>query len=334
MMQSLLFAAAVLLAANENVGRITGVIVNGATGSPAPGVEIVLRAGLEQEFVAIGQVLADEQGRFAFDGAPLEAGLVYLPGANHDGVHYPGPRIRLTPDAPSASVKLTVYDAVSSPSPLVAEEYDVQIRIEDGFLEITESLRVANPTTSAYVGAPVGEMPPITLKLAIPPGFERVTFYDEFHGRRFYVAAGYVATDIPWPPGERRLKFTYRLPIDQSRKVFQRILDLPCKHLRVNVAGNDAGQVACNLGRDAQSRGEEIAFASEGELLPAGREIRLEFGRLPTPWMSYARPMSLVILAVLILATAGYSTRFRPFLRGANARVRRQIRKDTIPQIR
>jgi hypothetical protein len=334
MMQSLLLAAAALLADHPDGGRIMGVVVNGATGAPAPGVEVILRAGLEQELVAVGQTVTDEQGRFIFEGAPLEAKIVYLPGANRDGVHYPGPRTRLTPDAPSARVKLTVYDAISSPSPLVAEEYDLDIRIEAGFLEVTESLRVANPTASAYVGAAVGEMPPVTLKLAIPDGFERVTFYDEFHGRRFYVVAGYVATDIPWPPGERKLKFTYRLPIDQNSKVFQRVLDLPCQHFRVNVSGQDAGQVACNLPRSAQQAGEETIFESAGETLPAGHEVRLEFGRLPTPWMSYARSMSLVILGMLILATVCYHTRFRPLLRGAKTRVMSRIRKDTIPQIR
>jgi hypothetical protein len=186
---------------------------------------------------------------------------------------------------------------------LIAEQYDLDVQIETGFLEVTETLVVTNPATAAYVGEAVGEMPPVTLKLAIPSAFERVTFYDEFHGRRFQVVAGHVATDIPWPPGERTLKFTYRLPAAELKNVFERTLDLPCRRLRVTVSGKDAGEVGCNLDRIQNADSNAAVFESAQASLPAGHRVQLQFGRLPIPWVSYARWASFAVLAVLIGAT-------------------------------
>jgi hypothetical protein len=334
--ESVVLAAAALFAGlgAEDAGRIAGVVVNGAAGEPVPGVEVVLRAGLEGEFVPVAETRTDRQGRFHFDDAPVEPGLVYLAGANHQGVHYPGSRIQLSPQSPAAEVKLTVYDAIAAPSPLIAEEYELEVRIETGFLEVTETLRVANPTTAAYVGEAAGDMPPVTLRLAIPAGFERVTFYDEFHGRRFHVAGGYVATDIPWPPGDRTLKFTYRLPIDQRRKVFERTVDLPCSRVRVTVRGADAGEVSSNLPPLAAAEAGATVFESADGQLPPGRRMQLKFGRLPTPWMTYARWISLAILAGLILATTCWRSKLSPLARSQMRADQSQIRSDKIPQIR
>jgi hypothetical protein len=307
LLSQFVFSAGVVIAglSATGLGRIEGVVTNGsAENARLAGVEVILRAGEADSLLPVAATVTDEEGRFVFDDAPIEPGLVYLPGASRGGVHYPGPRIQLRPAAPFAHATLTVYDAVSSPSPLVAEEHQIEVVVETGAIQVTETLLVSNPTTAAYVGEAVGDRPPLTLRLTIPSGFERVTFYDEFHGRRFFVAGGQVATDLPWPPGTRRLKYTYRLPVEENRKVFQRILDLPCSRMTAVVRGADPEDVSSNLLRSTTSPTRAVAFDSAGAPLPAGHRVELRFGGLPIPWTAYGRWGAVALLAILMLTTA------------------------------
>ena len=139
-------------------------------------------------------------------------GVVYQAGATRHGIFYPGPRIRLTDLQPIARTELSVCDAVAGPNPLVLKKMDVTIRPETGLLKVTESLLLENPSHTCYVGEAAHDgADPVTLELSIPPDFERTTFDLEFFGRRFAVVNNKLVTSVPWPPGERELRYTYVL---------------------------------------------------------------------------------------------------------------------------
>jgi hypothetical protein len=162
-------------------------------------------------------------------------------------VHYPGPRVRLEPARLTAQVKLIAFDAVESPSPLVSRQHEIAVQPGEGFLEITESLVIENPSLTAFVGLQNGDLPPVTLRLSLPEGFDKVTFDREFHGRNFQIVGGQLTTDLPWPPGSRELKFIYRLPAEQRHSVLTRVLDQPTDQVLIRVTGKDVGRIACNL---------------------------------------------------------------------------------------
>jgi hypothetical protein len=297
---------------SEKGQRIEGIVVNGTRGGvPVPGAEVVLRAGEEGALLPVARTKTDQKGHFVFVGAPTNPGVVYLPGANLQGVHYPGPRFQLQAGAPPPPVKLTVFEAITSPSPLIAERYEIDMALKPGVLAITETLLIDNPSRTTYLGEADGtDSSPRTLSLSIPEGFERVTFAREFHGRNFKLADGCVVTDIPWPPGQRELSFTYHLPVEDSQKAWERTLDLPCSLVRVHIEGENADQVVCNLPQVSSDTSGTV-FESSGKPLEAGHKITLRFSRLSAPWMLSARWIALVILGGLILVTAGLLTRRR-----------------------
>jgi hypothetical protein len=207
---------------------------------------------------------------------------------------------------------LTVYDVVASACPLVADRYEIDVDIQSGVVAITETLVVNNPTSATYAGAAGKDVTSETLALAIPEGFERVTFHSEFHGRNFQLADKRVVTNIPWPPGKRELKFTYHLPAEGVRQILERALDLPCPRVRVHVRGEDTDRVDCNLPRATAPDGPGAVFESSGQPLAAGHRITLRFGGLTVPWVASARWVALGILAALILLTVGLRTMRRP----------------------
>jgi hypothetical protein len=286
-------------------GQIRGIVVNASDGNRAAGgAEVVLRVKRYGQFLPAAQTTADPRGRFVFGDLLLGEQYEYLPGANHQGVHYPGPRIKLTAERPHAEVELAVRDSVTQPSPLVIRRHEIILQPEPGALRVTESMLVVNPSSKSYVGRPAHEgRQPVTLRLAVPSDFQRLTFHQEFFGRRFSMVDGKLVTSIPWTPGGRELKFTYVLRNSAAHRVWERPLDLPCSRVCVCVRTTRPQQVRSNLPPGPIQRSGELStvrFESDERTLPAGHVIRIELGELPVPWTVYGRWLALLVLVTLI----------------------------------
>ena len=171
---SLITCLALANAPAEVRGTITGIVVNASRDkSPVAECRVVLRARLENQFVVLNEVSADPWGRFRFGNLPVGKYFEYLPGANRDGVHYPGPPVHITPEEPCATVELAVRDAIAAPSPLVLRRHEICLHPEPGVLRVSEVLVVDNPSSTCYVGqAPQEGAEPVTLTLHISPEFE------------------------------------------------------------------------------------------------------------------------------------------------------------------
>jgi hypothetical protein len=298
------------------IGVIRGVVLHAGDQKPVAGAEVGLRVRLEGRFVPIAETTTGAQGRFTFRQLPVGEDFEYLPGANRDGVHYPGPRVHLTRGHPADDVLLTVCDAVRSPSPLVARRHEIFICPEPGLVKVSETILIDNPSSSSFVGqAADGMSPPITLRLSIPADFQRTTFDQEFFGRHFSLADGKLVTSIPWTPGPRELKFTYVLANPESRFHWDRPLDLPCSELTLIIRTDRPDEVCCNLGARPLRHGDVVTFALNGRNLPAGQVIRVDLGRLPMPMMAYGRWLALAVLIGLVGGTGLILGWRRPFRR-------------------
>jgi hypothetical protein len=265
---------------------------------------VVLRANLEGGFVPVEQTLTDADGMFAFEDLPLGADVTYLPGVNHQDVHYPGPRLELTEDHPEALVQIVAYDAVESPSPLVCRCARLDVESGDGFVEITETLTITNPTRVAYVGEAIDDRPPVTIRFSLPPGFDKITFDKEFNGRNFLLHDNQLISDLPWPPGERDIRFRYRLPAANGRCAISRETDLPTEKVVVRVFGMASDQVVCSLGTTPEQIDDALVFEQAGQPLAAGHPIAIEVGALPIAIEVYARWVAVALLSVAVAAAA------------------------------
>lgn len=288
----------------ESTGTIQGVVVNGTRGNqPLADAEVILRAAADGELVPVAETKTDRYGKFLFEQVPLEPTLVYLPGANRDGVHYPGQRVRLDPSDRAAQVTIVAFDAISTPCPLIAKRHEIDVTIDERVLKITELILISNPSRATYVGQSMGNGPPVTFWLSIPKSFDRVTFDEEFFGRRFFIVDHRPITEMPWLPGDRQLRFTYRVPLVESGGQLRRTLDIPSSDVRVRVHGADKRPVSCNLPRSSKALQGTLAFAAAGKQLAREFTIELQVDSLPFPWMQYARWAAVIAFAVLAGAT-------------------------------
>lgn len=283
-------------------GTIHGVVLNGSrSGEPIADAEVHLRAGLNGVFEPVDKTKTDAFGKFSFQQLPIDSTITFLPGASHQGVHYPGQRVRFGVVNKVAQVKIMAYDAVTSVSPLTAERHEINVAAGEQLLEIDETLIVSNRSSATYVGQSQDGTPADTLRLSIPPNFDRITFDREFYGRRFRIVDHNLVTDMPWPPGERELKFTYRVPLEESGGLFRRPMDLPCAHLSVRLGAHDTQNVVCNLPQSVSGERDTV-FASVNKI-PANFTIELQIGKRPVPWMQYGRWGSLGILCLMVVGT-------------------------------
>ncbi len=283
-------------------GMIGGVVLNGSQAdAPLGGATVVLRVRLNKQFVTMSETTADDQGRYVFRNLPVGEHFLYLPGANYEGIHYPGPRLRLFEDSRRVAVDLKVRDTITAPNPLIVKSHEILVEPEPGALRVTETMIVVNPTSSCYVGEASHEGgAPVTLRLAIPSDFEKTTFYEEFFGRRFTLVDGRLVTDVPWQPGERELKFFYVLRNEQTHRLWERPLDVPTSGVRLRVRTDKPEEVSSNLHAGESPSEGELVFESGDAALPAGHVIRLELGRLPVPWIAYGRWAALGLLLTLV----------------------------------
>jgi hypothetical protein len=297
-------------------GVIDGVVLNATrAGKPAAGVEVVLRVPISGQFVVAAQTTAAADGSFRFERLPTDAPGPFLPGANLDDIHFPGPRVRLTATEPRAHVTLSVFASTSGPNPLVVERHEIEVQAQPGSLRVRETMRISNPSATCYVGSPRHEGGgPVTLELGIPADFERITFDKEAFGREFHLINDKLVTGIPWPPGQRELAFSYVIPSQQGNRTWRRRIDLPSQRVRLTARGADARKIVSNLptaaGQQAVEQVGGARFESDGTLLPAGSEIHLQLERLAVPLIVHARRGAVAVLLVLVATVGGVA--FRP----------------------
>jgi hypothetical protein len=260
-----------------------------------------LRIDHHGSLVTVAETTTDDRGRFRFDDISTGDDSVCLPGANYKGIHYPGMRVRLDNPKSIADQTIVVYEPITQPSPLVATRHDLQLRADKEVLVVSESIIIANRTAHSYIGTEAED--PVTLGLAVPAEFEKVTFDKEFFGRQFRVNNGRLETGIPWPPGVRELRFTYRLPMNGGKWRFQRPLDLPCELVRVSVGRNEIPMIKCNLPAASETNVDAVAFEAKGTL-PAGHPVKVELENMPMTWGVLARWTALGVLVSLVLTAA------------------------------
>lgn len=298
---------------SDEGGVLCGRVVNlSQNEAPCGGVEVLLRARVEGEFAPVAQTVADADGYYRFDGLPLGAEYLYLPGANHREIHYPGRRVALTRSQPRGYVTIEVWDTVAEPRPLVVRRHDIVLETGEQLVQVSETLLIDNPGLATYVGQPArqGE-PPQTLRLGVPPDFERITFELEKFGREFRVLDGQLVTGIPWTPGPQWLRFTYTLRPESVRRGWRRALDAPCESLAVCVRHGRPDEVGCNLPSASAAGLDERAFESAPGVLPAGYEVHVQLGRVPLAWSTWCRWSAVAVLTGLIAGTAGILRRPR-----------------------
>jgi hypothetical protein len=247
-----LLAAAVLVpvllaptqvAAQAEGGTVSGVVTNGTTNEPQPGVEIRLLGGLRDDEGNFSQeirkvVTSDTRGRFEFTDLQSGEDRAYALDASFDGGSFPGGVVTIPSEGDVIEVEQKVWDTTSDPRAIVIQRNNMFLLRGDDGASVIDSYTIVNVSEEAYVGrgAATGEGsedgPVPTLSFSFPERSEGIQIADsDLDIPELLNTETGVGITSAVPPNETRITFAYRLPVstgqvDLSRRALYPILNL------------------------------------------------------------------------------------------------------------
>lgn len=270
------------------VGRVDGRVVNGSAGADGVAGATV---SLIPFHAAVRGILPGRpiSTTVAADGAFSFADLLAGPGLNyHLLTRYQGADsiaeqpIALGGDGPTAAtLEAKVFEA-SPTAPIRARlaQMVLAARPEDGELSVAEAWTLVNDGDRTRVGAAGGPV----LSFKVPATASQIAFDDPSLQAAATIAEGELRLDMPLPPGERTVLFSYSLPYAGRDLVLESRLPVAVDAFELMVVGDEIGIESDALGamRRETRGGDSIALVTaEGLAEAAAWSARLT--ALPPP---------------------------------------------------
>jgi hypothetical protein len=300
---ALLAASAGVLHA-QGTGVIEGRVVNRTPdGESTGGSRVALGIFRDNAFVEERTAVADEDGRFRFEGLETSEAYTYRVGALYKNVPYrTEDAIRLTPEAPTVSIELSVYETTTSdPGLRVARA----ILMVEGFdrasqtISVLELLALENPGQHTYQPSATGPSGPMgLLRFALPAGAGAlVPGLGLEEADVIQVDRGF-GTTRPIPPGVTEIGFSYQVPYTGQGYRFERTVPyetgllwllIPDTGVRVAEEGawGSAAPIALGertyrvLTRENLAKGSRLDFSLQG--LPRRGVLPVVLEAVPPP---------------------------------------------------
>jgi hypothetical protein len=321
-----LLAAAVLVlvplaptqgAAQAEGGTISGVVTNGTTNEPQPGVEIRLLGGLRDDEGNFSQEIrkvakSDTRGRFEFTDLQSGEDRAYALDASFDGGSFPGGLVTIPSDGDVIEVEQKVWDTTSDPRAIVIQRNNMFLLRGDAGASVIDSYTIVNVSEEAYVGrgAAMGEGsqdgPVPTLSFSFPKRSEGIQIADsDLDIPELLNTETGVGITSAVPPNETRITFAYRLPVstgqvDLSRRALYPILNLGVfaepPFTIASTRLTEDGEVT--IEGETYTRYRSQDSVTEGNSIPM---IAIAEGTSDTALLAGAAAVGVVLIAILIL---------------------------------
>ena len=187
---------------------VDGTITNGTSGKPAAGLEIALVQPGAGGLTALGTATSDADGKFSFTQQPKGPALLQIA---YQGVTYTK---MLIPGAPTAGLRVQVYDASRKAATKVAQHM-ILLQPNGTNVAVNETLIIEGDPKLTYSDPGNG-----TVRFYVPPGSKEqprvsvtgafgVAIQQPVHETK---QPNVYRIDYPIKPGENRIDVTYGVP--------------------------------------------------------------------------------------------------------------------------
>lgn len=284
-----LFISAVVAQAREPTstplpadGRLIGVVSNGATGRPQPGVTVILHAlSATGESLITQSAVSAADGAFAFAGLNREHSQTYALEWSYLDVPYAsGDPSVFPPGSAEITQTLTVFETTADAAAVSNTMLHRIISFEPAQIDVVDVYVFSNAGNAVFVGRPAQDGEAETVRLALPAGAEEVNFQPptvRAAGNGVYVDSR------PVLPGAESytLLVTYFIPITQADLRLETLLLGPVE--TVNILAADQGETI--TGPQLTPGGTQTVqgldyFRFSAANLPANQPLVLEFSGL------------------------------------------------------
>ncbi|MDP3938223.1 MAG: hypothetical protein Q8R92_08795 [Deltaproteobacteria bacterium] len=203
-----LVSSGLLHTSPARAGEIAGRIVNGTTQEAVVGVKVILLQGGSDTPTA--ETKSGREGRFRFEDVALGE---YTLGAFYRDVPYAQRGIRVTDEAPRATLDLSVYETTTSDDDVSIRSNHLILQGSSEAINATEIVILENTGSRTFLGklqpsSPTGH----GFFLTLPPGYRELNTPDWLTRRIFNPAENGFHLAFPVPPGTTQFMLGYNLP--------------------------------------------------------------------------------------------------------------------------
>ncbi|NIW43792.1 MAG: hypothetical protein GWN30_03140 [Gammaproteobacteria bacterium] len=201
---------------NEQLGEVTGRIINRSPGGNIPeSVDVMLHIW-DQNYMSKGMLhgQTNSDASFIFTDVSFEPNLLYAVMATHEGAAYFSDPIQAGPEENSFNFEVPIYDTTTDLSRIKIDQAHVLFLFARGEVEVIEVYMLSNQGEYTVKDAVMlDEGLPVTYKFDLPDNATNVTF-NENNNDRFLQFPGGFADTSPHVPGNdaNQISVRYVLP--------------------------------------------------------------------------------------------------------------------------
>jgi len=219
-------------------GVIEGQVVNQTPGGGSvAALDVSLITLAEGEKGETRTTKTDSEGKFRFSAVPVEHR--YLVGVNYMEVAYYYP-VEFAAGETTKFIQIPVCDTTTSDRAIRIVMRHVVLRAEEGFFSVKEVIWLANQGDRIYVGSEASRVEGRqgTLVFTLPAGASDFAVPEGSVEDYLVVDSTKVINTLLFPPGEKQLVYSYRLPRPSSGELVINLhIDYPTDALDVIVMG-------------------------------------------------------------------------------------------------
>lgn len=215
-----------LASASVRADAVRGYVLQPVTGEQVAHVEVAFYVRQERGLSEILRKTTDAQGRFAFAGPFVEAGLEFVLAAFYKGApHFTAP---LEVGA-QQEVIVEVYEPTQDAADLRIASHNLFLSLGAGQLDVAHLVQIDNTGERTYIGRG-GEGQRQVAEFALPPGL----FGLQSHAGSIVPAGNdrYFDTQ-PLPPGTTQITFTFSLDAQQLDRGYVHQVGYPTQRLEI-----------------------------------------------------------------------------------------------------
>ena len=288
--------------AADGPGVVAGVVTNGTSGSAVPpALPVTLTKYVAGVAVETIQAVAEENGRFGFEGLETDNQVVYQVRIEHQGAQFAGDPFAFS-DSDVVEVGITLYEVdLDDPGIEIARHVVVYTPQSDTAVRALEIVTLTNPSDRAFAAGRDAANP---LSFPLPRGAFDFVVMLGFDPEQVEFAADGVSIGRPVYPGSNQISFAYSFPwrlegIDIPRRAPFRTAELvimaPAEELTAS-----AGQIRRT--EDATIEGRELWVWRNVQPIAAGEDFALA---IEPPGPSVAARVSAITSAQWGVASVG-----------------------------
>jgi len=242
---------------------LRGRVIHAEGSAPVPGVGVVLYALGPNGRPGSRRTESDSAGAFVFEGISNDPGVVYLVGARHAGLPFPGDRVVFEAGETERTLEIQVSEPTDDPSAVRLVQSSMRVSMGQGGLDVAEVYRLRNdgkrvfhvpPERRSSHGAPLhAELLRGAQGFAMPLGVVPEGAARKGRDFRFWG---------PIYPGEQDISFQYSVPLAVGSHTLAKRFPTPAG--RVRIFGPEGGPLEAVEGMEAGKPVEEMGlrFAS------------------------------------------------------------------------